>query len=255
VSVGAQLFIVIWLLASAVIFVGFAHGILTTVKRLRQVRRAKRVPIASAPRSGEVEIEGRVVAGSAGVLTAPISGIEAVMSSSSVREPDGSRNTELIRHVQSRPFFLDDGSGEIAHIDCEGATFEIDPLPPAVLAGRHAAVLGFLAEHSFQRQSAEGMLWSETAIAPGDTLYVLGPAHEDAAAPVHVGYRDEPGRTLGVRKGRAGETFLIGVGGEAAVSRKLERELWRGVLALVFLCALTAAPLIVMSLMAPRGAP
>jgi len=102
-------------------------GTSLALSNLRNVARRKRIlatatsPISQAM-GGPVEIEGNIVPSEKGLVEAPLSGRQAVWTRVTVEQyrsgsdgnPGGS--SIVLSEVNSRPFFVDDNSGEVARI-------------------------------------------------------------------------------------------------------------------------------------------
>ena len=86
--------------------------------------------IAQAPGNAPVEIKGRIVPGEQGVLQTPFSGRHAVWCRVSVLEYRSSGRSghwvTILREVDQREFFVDDGSGQMAKIIPAGAEVILD---------------------------------------------------------------------------------------------------------------------------------
>lgn len=216
----------VWLMVPAFMFVYLARDIASMRRRLARIRQTSRQPIAASPRSGTVEIEGSVVAEAGAARVAPLSGLPVVYSESRVYESHGSSRRNLVTHTVRSAFLVDDGSGVLARIDLTDTSARVEPseLDRAVLVDKDKEALALLAEHKHTRESAAKLSWEESILAPGMRVYALGEAFDLPGGPAPAGYRDEPGRALGVRKGASGELF-VAVGSEGEVEAKLRLQI------------------------------
>jgi hypothetical protein len=191
----------------------FVIGVIVALTGLKNYRRRQRIlatptsPIAQDPGNGPVEVKGRIVPGEQGVLQTPFSGRHAVWCRVSVLEYRSSGRSghwvTILREVDQREFFVDDGSGQMAKVIPVGAEVILDQqqiassgtfndAPPhlqAFLASRGHSTTSFLGFN-------KSMRYQEEVLAPGDPLYALGPSRRDAGPPVHDGYRMAPSSQL-----------------------------------------------------------
>lgn len=156
---------------------------------LRRVRRIPRTPIASAPDRGLVKIGGTVIEGEQGCLRSPVTDREGVVVDVEVsfHHSTDAGWRPLLRAPHRRAFYVDDGSGELARIEPEGALV----VTPAERVGDD--YLGPLEWGEPTRSSvtpemrawvasrASGplpkvLLIEEERFAPGGPIFAMGPA-------------------------------------------------------------------------------
>jgi Zn-finger nucleic acid-binding protein len=183
----------------------FVHGFqLSRRKQLLEATPTSRVRSLAV---GLVEVTGTAKAGAAS-LAAPFSGVPCVLFSYHVRERKGSgrngRWVTMARGQSDTSFWLDDGSGAIL-IDPSQAELVLNvrhrydntgwkELPPAV--ERALASLGISTSRWLGRTKVR---CSESAIVPGERVYVLGTAQErrepvlpaDNASRLFIGHHSE----------------------------------------------------------------
>ena len=162
------------------------------VGRRRRIVRTPTSSIAGAPAAGVIAIGGRILAAAEGLVTAPFSGEEVVWVRVTVEEYRQSWRTghdwrTLALESDSRPFLVDDGSGETARVLPRNATVVVavhrltrhesvhEALPrlEAMLRGRGRSTSGWLG-------SSRTMRYKEEVLRPGDSVRVLGPSRREA---------------------------------------------------------------------------
>ena len=218
----------------------FIVGVIVALTGLKNYRRRQRIlatptsAIAQAPGNAPVEIKGRIVPGEQGVLQTPFSGRHAVWCRVSVLEYRSSGRSghwvTILREVDQREFFVDDGSGQMAKIIPAGAEVILDQQQIASSGTFNDApphLQAFLASRGHSTQSFLGfnksMRYTEEVLAPNDPLYALGPSRREAGPPVNDGYRMAPSSqlVLGAGHGEANELILTNKSDEQLVSRLL----------------------------------
>lgn len=204
----------------------FVIGIIVTLTGLKNFRRRKRIlatptsPIAQAPGNAPVEIKGRIVPGEQGVLQAPFSGRHAVWARITVMEHRQSGRSSywatIIKEVDQREFFVDDGSGQLAKIVPQGAEVILDAQQVASSGTFNDAsphLQAFLASRGHSTTSWLGfnksMRYTEELLVPQDPLYALGPSRREAGPPVNDGYRMSPSSQLVLFAGMGEQHELI----------------------------------------------
>jgi len=210
---------VFFILGGILALIGFA----ITIGSLKNVRRRKRIvdtptsPIAQAPGNGRVEIKGRILAGEQGLLQAPFSGRHGVFVRATVQELRSTGRSSywatIVNELDSRPFYVEDGSGQRALVRPAGAEMIIDTLTIA-----NSGTFNDAAPHLQQFLTARGISstsflgfnkrikYDEQILSVGDALYALGPSTREAGPPVSDGYRMVPGTQLVMFAGQ-GEDF------------------------------------------------
>jgi hypothetical protein len=191
----------------ALVGIAILIGNIPNMKRRQRIMATPTSPIAAAPGNGPVEVKGRIVPSEQGVIESPFSGRHAVWVRITVQELRRSgRSTywhTLFCEDDSRLFFVDDSSGQTARVIAQGANMMLDKNhvadsgtfkdPPPHLAA-------FLASRGHATTSWFGfnksMRYQEEILAPGESVYALGPSRRDAGPPVGDGYRVAPSSQL-----------------------------------------------------------
>ena len=216
----------------------FLIGGIVLLLSLKSMRRRKRIigtptsPVAQAPGNGPVELKGRIVPSEQGVLQAPFSGRHAVWVRVIVQEwrqhgRSGSWYT-ILNEIDSRSFFIDDGSGQMARVLPQGAEVILDthtvgksgtfndaqPHLEAFLMSRGMKSTNFLGFN-------KSMQYQEEIMVPNDNIYALGPSRREAGPPVNDGYRMVPSSQLIMfaGPGEANEMILTSKTEEQLVSK------------------------------------
>ena len=218
----------------------FIIGAIIAVVGMKNLARRKRIldtptsPIRQAQGGGLVEIKGRILPSEQGLVMAPFSGRHAVWARITVQEQRSSgRNTywkTVANETDTRSFFVDDGSGELARVlpmaanvileaqavASSGTFKDAPPHLEAFLQSRGLKSTGLL---GFNKQ----MRYHEEILAPGDPVYALGPSRRDPGPPVNDGYRMVPSSQLVMHAmpGNAGELILTNKTEEQLVSKLL----------------------------------
>jgi E3 Ubiquitin ligase len=167
-----------------------------------------------------------------GLSWPPFSGREVVWARVTVERITGggtlSSSSVVLSKVDSRPFFVDDDSGEVARILPQGANIVVDKAvvssgfrqsPPHIedfMRARNLSTTDF-----FGRRKT--MIYIEELLAPGDALYAVGPSRRDPGPPVSDGTGVAPSSQLVMYAdpGARGELILTNKAEEQLVSRLL----------------------------------
>lgn len=223
---------------AALLFIGgivFVIGIILTLANLKNWKRRQRIiatptsPIIQASGQGSVEVKGRVVPSEQGIVQTPFSGRHAVWTRITVQELRSSGRSShwhtLLTEADGRVFMVDDGSGQMARVMPAGANVILDKHSVASSGTFNDAqphLEAFLASRGLKSTSWLGfnksMRYEEELIAPGDSLYALGPSRREAGPPVHDGYRMVAGSQLVLFTG-------MGPEGELILTNKSEEQL------------------------------
>jgi hypothetical protein len=108
--------------------------VVIVLSNLNNLARRKRIlatptsPVRQAM-GGRVEIKGHIAPSEDGLVVAPFSGREVVWARVTVERITGgtsSSSSVVLSKVDSRPFFVDDDSGEVARILPQGANVVVD---------------------------------------------------------------------------------------------------------------------------------
>lgn len=222
----------------AVLFLGgilFVIGVIVTLSNVKNFQRRQRIiatptsAISQAPGNGLVEIKGRIVPSEQGVLQTPFSGRHAVWCRVKVEElrQRGKSSTwvTVVNEVDARVFMVDDGSGQLARIEPNGANTILDSRnvassgtfndpPPHLMAFLQSRGLSSTSWLGFNKS----MRYSEEVLSPSDPLYALGQSRRDPGPPVNDGYRIVPSSQLVMFQS-------IGVLGELLLTNKTEDQL------------------------------
>jgi hypothetical protein len=195
VIVEAPLAVVVALLGvGGVLLFGGVAGI----RRLGHLRRTPVLPIAQAGDNTFVAIQGKIVASEEGLATAPFSEREAAWFKVVVEGKSGKSWDKLLDESEGRVFLVDDGSGELARVDPNEATFEVaSDLSSSGRIGHAPKLEAYLDAHKLKvDETLAGMFgihrmvrYTETALLPGETVLAVGHARRMAGPPVMDGYR------------------------------------------------------------------
>jgi hypothetical protein len=214
----------------------FLTGVVTMLSNLNNVARRKRIratptsPVREAM-GGLVEIKGRIAPSEDGLVMAPFSGREVVWAHVTVERITGgtsSSSSVVLSKVDSRPFFVDDDSGEVARILPQGANVVVDKAvvssglrqpPPHIEDFLRAR--GLSSTDFFGRRKT--MSYLEELLAPGDALCALGPSRRDPGPPASDDTGVAPSSQLVMYAGTGahGELILTNKAEEQLVSRLL----------------------------------
>ena len=107
----------------------------------------------------------------------------------------------VLSKVDSRPFFVDDDSGEVARILPQGANVVVDK---AVVSSGFRQPLPHIEDFMRARDLSttdffggrKTMIYIEELLAPGDALYAVGPSRRDPGPPVSDGTGVAPSSQL-----------------------------------------------------------
>ncbi len=213
-------------------------GVIVTLSNLKNWKRRQRIlntptsPIAQAPGNALVEVKGRIGPGEQGLVMAPFSGRQCVWVRVLVQELRSTGRSSywatVCNETDGRPFYVDDGSGQMARIHPQNANIILDrqgigssgtfndppPHLQAFLASRGLSATTWLGFN-------KSMRYEEEVLAAHDPLYALGPSTRSAGPPVQDGYRNAPGTQLEmyVMPGPAGELILTNKTEEQLVSK------------------------------------
>src|SRR5258708_25768171 len=160
------------------------------------VRAVPRSPVSQAT-GGLVESKGHVVRGEEGLAEAPISDRQVVWARVTVQQahtsggnPPTTTWTTVLDEITCNPFFVDDNSGEMAHILPQGANVILDKQSAAKSGTFHNAsprFEAFLRSRNLNSKNFFGLNKSlsctEELLAPGDALYALGPSRREPVPP------------------------------------------------------------------------
>jgi hypothetical protein len=210
----------------------FFTGVVIALSNLNNLARRKRVlatptsPVRQAM-GGLVEIKGHIAPSEDGLVIAPFSGREVVWARVTVEHnKSGGNSTVVLSKVDSRPFFVDDDSGEVARILPQGANVVVEKAavsssfrkpPPHIedfMRARDLSTTDFLGRR-------KTMSYMEELLAPGDVLYAHGPSRRDPRPPVNDGTGVAPSSQLVMYAdpGAHGELILTNKAEEQLVSR------------------------------------
>ena len=214
----------------------FFTGVVIVLSNLNNFARRKRIlatptsPVRQAM-GGRVEIKGHIAPSEDGLVMAPFSGREVVWARVTVERITGgtsSSSSVVLSKVDSRPFFVDDDSGEVARILPQGANVVVDKAvvssgfrqpPPHIedfMRARDLSTTDFFG-------GRKTMIYIEELLAPGDALYAVGPSRRDPGPPVSDGTGVAPSSQLVMYAdpGARGELILTNKAEEQLVSRLL----------------------------------
>jgi hypothetical protein len=224
-------------LVDGLLFLGiglFLTGVVIALSNLNNLARRKRIlatptsPVRQAM-GGLVEIKGHIAPSEDGLVMAPFSGREVVWARVTVERitgGTGSSSSVVLSKVDSRPFFVDDDSGEVARILPQGANVVVDKA--VVSSGFRQPpphIEDFMRARSLSTTDFFGgrktMSYIEELLAPGDVLYAHGPSRRDPGPPVSDGTGVAPSSQLVMYAdpGAHGELILTNKAEEQLVSR------------------------------------
>jgi hypothetical protein len=187
-------------------------GVIVMLANIRNMQRRARIKatptskVAQASGVGHVEIAGAVVPGDNGVFSTPLGGKPAVWARVIVQElrRRGKSSTWVViyKETYDRIFYVDDGSGERARVHTEGAMMVLDQAQVAssgFLRDPPPHVQQFLAQRGI---ASEGMVFNRTLrfteelLAPGDSLYALGPSSREGGGQGGAFRQGPPGQLV-----------------------------------------------------------
>jgi hypothetical protein len=216
----------------------FVVGAIVILANLGNMRRRRRIldtptsPIAQASGHGPVEIKGRVSPSEQGVLLAPFSGRHAVWIRICVQEHrrrgKNSYWHTVLNETESRPFYVEDGSGQHARIIPDGSNVMLDrdhiassgtfnDPPPHLQAFLQSRGLSPTSWLGFNKS----LRYQEEVLCPGDSVFALGPSRREAGPPTPEGYRGAASTLLVLfaGPGDAGELILTNKSEDQIVSK------------------------------------
>ncbi len=220
------------------VFIGgilFLIGVIVALSNVKNWQRRQRIvqtpttPIAHAPGNTVVEIKGRILPGEQGLVQAPFSGRHAVWCRVTVQELRRSGKSShwhtVLVEIDGRPFYVDDGSGQVARVMPGGANVILERQNVASSGTFNDAaphLEAFLRSRGKQSTTWLGfnksIRYEEEVLAPHDALYALGPSRREPGPPVHDGYRMVPGTQLVLFHAMGGD-------GELLLTNKSEEQL------------------------------
>lgn len=200
--------------------------------RRRQIMATPTSAIAEATGTGRVEIKGLICASEQGTVIAPFSKRPAVWFRVKVDEQRSSGKSShwktIISEEDSRPFLVDDRSGQIARVFPLGAEVILTSeliATSGTLNDATPELEEFLARRGHKSTSWLGfnktLRYEEELLEAGDTLYALGPSRRDAGPPVHDGYRMSPSTQLVMYDSRPHDELILTNKSEAELTRHL----------------------------------
>lgn len=157
-------------------------------RAIARIRRTPTTRVFDAPAEGLLEICGQVVVGEQGTVCSPLTAREGVVLSIAVDEWLSGHSTSrrpYLRETLRLPFYVDDGSGELARVDPNEAIFISQA---SELGDDYLAPLRY-GKPTRSTVTAEMRTWvasrstrpvpnviciEEEMIAPGERVYVLG---------------------------------------------------------------------------------
>jgi len=197
------------------------YGVFRFARRRTELRRVPRTAIARNSGGPLVHIAGKVVAGEE-VLTGPLSGAEAVWLSVVLTDGSGRSAKTVVDETHGRPFYVDDDSGELARVVPDGAIVETwwerSASSPADLK-----LEGFMGFEGFARAArvSDTCSGSERMLAPGDRVFVMGPARREPIEGTTNHGESQPSRLMFEASGGSRATLLISTRSEQAVAASL----------------------------------
>ena len=198
-------------------------------RRRRRIIATPTTPIAECTGDSVVEIKGKIVASEQGSFKTPFSGRDAVFCRVTVQERRSNGKSSywhtIIEEIDARDFHVEDGSGQQARIAPRGANCLLDKHSVAssgMFNDPPAQLVSFLTARGISSETWIGtnksMQYLEEVLAPGDSLYAIGPCHREAGPPQQEAYRDGPGSRLVMSGMGNGDLELL-------ISNKSEEDL------------------------------
>jgi E3 Ubiquitin ligase len=228
-------------------------------QRRRRVLDTPTSTIAGA-KGGVVQIHGRAAAGDAGTLVAPLSGKAVIWFNVQVLRERGSgrsrRWVTAVDEARGVPFLVDDGSGEQALVDSQGAYIVVDPRFEAHSGFLHdatPALEAFLVAHGMSSRNVLGLnspfRYRERVLEPGDALSALGPTSRE---------NSPQGTRLVMRSaGGAGDAILLSDRSSEQLASRLNRG-WKIGVGISAVCAAGVVLGVILMIVLPsphRGPP
>lgn len=176
-------------------------------RRRQRIVATPTTPIAQCTGDSVVEIKGKVVVSDQSSFRTPFSGRSAVFCRVSVQERRSNGKSSywhtIVEEIDSRDFYVEDGSGQQARVVPRGAKCVLDKQSVAssgMFNDPPPQLLAFLDSRGVSSETWLGtnkqMQYLEEVLAPGDSLYAIGPSHREAGPPQPDAYRDSPGSRL-----------------------------------------------------------
>jgi len=217
------------------IFTVLIIGVVTVAGSAGNWRRRQRIiatpttPIAQCSGDSVVEIKGKVVASEQGSFKTPFSGRDAVFCRITVQERRSRGKSSywhtVVEEIDARDFYVEDGSGQQARIQPKGANTVLDKQSVAssgMFNDPPPQLTSFLQARGVSSETWLGtnknMQYLEEVLAPGDSLYAIGPSHREAGPPAPDAYRDAPASRLVMSGMNSGAMELL-------ISNKSEDDL------------------------------
>jgi hypothetical protein len=196
-----------------IVFAALVIGCIIVASSAGNWRRRQRIvatpttPIAQCSGDSVVEIKGKVVASEQGSFKTPFSGRDAVFCRITVQERRSNGKSSywatIIEEIDARDFHVEDGSGQQARISPRGANTVLDKQSVAssgMFNDPPPQLVSFLTSRGISSETWVGtnksMQYLEEVLAPGDSLYAIGPSHREAGPPQPDAYRNSPGSLL-----------------------------------------------------------
>lgn len=226
---------------------------------LGRFHRTPRQPVRTASEGDVVKIVGKAF--TEAPVVAPLSGREVVWYTLGIvdvqRTLDGTmireRTTVRFSESSKAPFFVRDGSGEVARVVLDGEELFAPQVSSrqvgvAGLAPPSASVATLLARHGVSTKRADGspaaLQITERYVASGDEVVVIGPARRVARASPASGYREGASElVLGEKTGPRKRMFEVSNQPERALGaqdRLFERIAWSLIVAATAMLAIGA---------------
>lgn len=217
------------------LFIALVIGCVVIASSAGNWRRRQRIiststtPIAQCSGDSVVEIKGKVVASEQGSFKTPFSGREAVFCRVLVQERRRRGKSSywhtIVEEIDAREFYVDDGSGQQARIAPRGANTVLDKQSVAssgLFNDPPPQLVAFLGSRGIATETWLGtnknMQYLEEVLAPGDSLYAIGPSHREAGPPQPDAYRNAPTSRLVMSGMGKGDLELL-------ISNKSEEDL------------------------------
>lgn len=219
------------------VFIALVVGVIVVASSAGNWRRRQRIvatpttPIAHCAGDSVVEIKGKVIASEQGSFRTPFSGREAVFCRIAVQERRRRGKSSywhtVIEEIDARDFYVEDGSGQQARIAPRGANTVLDKQSVAssgLFNDPPPQLVAFLSSRGISSETWLGMnknmQYLEEVLAPGDSLYAIGPSHREAGPPAPDAYRNGPSSRLVMSGMDKGDLELL-------ISNKSEEDLVR----------------------------
>jgi hypothetical protein len=165
---------------------------LRTTRRLLLIKGMSASSIASATGGGMVLIKGKIIAGEE-VLSAPFGSGPAVWAHVWLETGSGKNSSTLVDAAQGRPFYIDDGSGQLARILPDDADVEVEGSIRSGSFSDSSKLAGLTDFVGFERAVRlpsttslgfkRNFSYKERVLAPGDSVLAMGPARRETSPP------------------------------------------------------------------------